>query len=53
MVVLKKVKEIKDDHKRAENDHRNKKFILIKLSRFKKLCLFSILKERFERVSKS
>ena len=48
MLVLKKLKEIKDDQKRAENNYRNKKSILIKLSLFKKLCLFSMLKEKFE-----
>ena len=53
MVVLKKLKEIKNDYKRVKNDYRNKKFLLIKLSLFEKLCLFSMLKERFERVSKS
>ena len=52
MVVPKKLKEIKDDSKRAENDYRNKKCILIKLSLFEKLCLFS-MKERFEKVSKN
>ena len=36
-----------------KNDYRNKKSILIKLSRFEKLCLFSMLKERFEKVSKN
>ena len=51
MVVFKKLKEIKDDRKRAENDYRNKKSILLKLTLFEKLCLFSMLKERFERVS--
>ena len=53
MVIFKKLKEIKDDHKRAENDYRNKKSVLIKLCLFEKLCLFFMLKERFERVLKS
>ena len=35
MVVLKELKEIKNDHEQAENDNRNKKFILLKLSLLK------------------
>ena len=48
-----KVTKIKDDCKHLENEYRNKKSILIKFTLFEKLCLFSMLKERCERVSKS
>ena len=44
MVVLKELKEIKNDHEQAENDNRNKKFILLKLSLFKKSCSFFMQK---------
>ena len=53
VIVLKKLKEIKKEFGRAESSYITKKAILQNLSTIEKLCLISILIEKFQATAKN